>query len=143
MNPGAGNVIPGLAEASLDVRHRDDGIRECAAKACLDGAQSIAQRRGVELTTEPLLDQAAVPCDSRLTGILARSVARAGYARHTLTSGAGHDAMIVAPHMPMTMLFVRSPGGISHHPAESVYAADVAAAIATGQCFLRELEGEI
>jgi allantoate deiminase len=30
---------------------------------------------------------------------------------------------------PVTMLFVRCAGGISHHPAESVAAEDVAAAI--------------
>ena len=37
-----------------------------------------------------------------------------------MTSGAGHDAMIVAARMPAAMLFLRSPGGISHHPDESV-----------------------
>ena len=37
-----------------------------------------------------------------------------------LTSGAGHDAMVLAPRMPVAMLFLRSPGGISHHPDEAV-----------------------
>ena len=38
------------------------------------------------------------------------------------------------------MLFLRSPGGISHHPDESVRAADVEAALAAGVRFLEELE---
>jgi allantoate deiminase len=37
------------------------------------------------------------------------------------------------------MLFVRSPGGISHHPDESVIAADVEAAINVGLRFVRDL----
>jgi allantoate deiminase len=50
-------------------------------------------------------------------------------------SGAGHDAMVLAsagaPAVPTTMLFVRSPGGLSHHPDESVREQDVEAALAT------------
>jgi allantoate deiminase len=56
-----------------------------------------------------------------------------------MASGAGHDAMIVASRMPAAMLFVRSPGGISHHPDEAVEVDDVAAAIAAGGAFLEDL----
>ena len=47
----------------------------------------------------------------------------------TLPSGAGHDAIAMAERWPSAMLFVRCKGGISHHPAESVTADDVALAI--------------
>jgi allantoate deiminase len=57
-----------------------------------------------------------------------------------MPSGAGHDAMIMAKRMPAALLFLRSPGGISHHPDESVLAQDVAAALATGEHFLEQLE---
>jgi allantoate deiminase len=40
---------------------------------------------------------------------------------------------------PAAMLFVRCGGGISHHPDESVEAADVAAAIDRLEHFLRAL----
>jgi allantoate deiminase len=42
--------------------------------------------------------------------------------------------------MPVAMLFLRSPGGISHHPDETVLAEDVAAGLATGMRFLESLE---
>jgi allantoate deiminase len=58
--------------------------------------------------------------------------------RHMM-SGAGHDAMILAPHVPTAMLFLRSPGGISHHPDESVIPADVEAAIEVGLRFVRNV----
>ena len=54
-----------------------------------------------------------------------------------LPSGAGHDAAMMAHIAPAAMLFVRCRGGISHHPAESVEEADVAAAIAALERLLR------
>jgi allantoate deiminase len=81
-----------------------------------------------------------VACDARLTAVLARAVERSSSPVHRMTSGAGHDAMILGAIAPITMLFLRSPGGISHHPAEAVRAADVEAAFAAGLVFLEELE---
>ena len=85
------------------------------------------------------LDQPAVPMDRGLVERLGRAVDRCGLPRHGLASGAGHDAMILADCMPAGMLFVRSPGGISHHPDESVLVDDVAAALEVGERFLADL----
>jgi allantoate deiminase len=49
--------------------------------------------------------------------------------------------MIMAACMPVAMLFLRSPGGISHHPDETVLDEDVVAALGTGLAFLDELAG--
>jgi allantoate deiminase len=57
-----------------------------------------------------------------------------------MPSGAGHDAMILAPKIPAAMLFLRSPGGISHHPDENVLVEDVAAALNAGMRFLEQWE---
>jgi allantoate deiminase len=56
-----------------------------------------------------------------------------------MTSGAGHDAMIVAEKTPAAMIFLRSPGGISHDPAESVEVEDVAKAFECGLHLLDQL----
>lgn len=140
VEPGAGNVIAGSARVSLDVRHPRDGRRRSAIDRILESAQDIAGRRGVVLSVRLLLDQAAVPMDATLTCLLERA---AGQHAHRMTSGAGHDAMIVARCMPAAMLFVRSPGGISHHPDERVNASDVDAALGVGMRFLDELEASL
>jgi allantoate deiminase len=57
-----------------------------------------------------------------------------------MTSGAGHDAMVLAKKVPATMLFLRSPGGISHHPDESVLLEDVQCALNAGLYFLKHLD---
>jgi allantoate deiminase len=138
--PGAGNVIAGSAAMSLDVRHVDDAIRTGVVARLLDCARQIAARRGLTFTSELRLDQPAAPMDAGLTEVLAQAVRAGGHSDHRMASGAGHDAMIMAKQMPAAMLFLRSPGGISHHPDESVLAQDVAAALETGVHFLEQLE---
>jgi allantoate deiminase len=41
------------------------------------------------------------------------------------------------------MLFLRSPGGLSHHPSEAVRREDVAAALRVGSFFLERVAAEI
>jgi allantoate deiminase len=137
--PGAGNVIPGLAIASLDVRHALDEVRERALNVLLDGAEHIARRREVKLSGESRLEQPAVALDFEM---VEEAVQAAGFPVHRMVSGAGHDAMILARKVPAAMLFVRSPSGISHHPDESVLAEDVDAALAVGAQVLREWRPE-
>jgi allantoate deiminase len=56
-----------------------------------------------------------------------------------MVSGAGHDAMILAQKVPSAMIFLRSPGGISHNPKESVLVEDVAMALESGLHLLDQL----
>ena len=141
--PGAaGNVIPGRCAASLDVRHADDTVREAAVRHLIDFAKAAATLRGVSVAYEISLEKAAVPMDRKLTSMLTKAVeAITGEAR-VLTSGAGHDAMIVARRLPAAMLFLRSPGGLSHHPDEVVLVDDVEAALSAGVEFLRSLRDD-
>jgi len=139
-SPGATNVIPGAAKASLDVRHAENGVRHNLVKRLLRCADQIAAGRCLTVSWKQHLDQTAVAMDPDLTQLLERAVAATGHPIHRMPSGAGHDAMIVARRMPAAMLFLRSPGGISHHPDESVLAGDVVAALEAGMHFLEALE---
>jgi allantoate deiminase len=47
--------------------------------------------------------------------------------------------MILAAKVPSAMIFLRTPGGISHHPSESVEVRDVAKAIDCGVHLLDQL----
>ena len=128
VQPGAGNVIPGHVELSLDVRHAETGDRTRieAGLAMLDRATAIAARRKVSVEVQPLADNASVACSERLTSLLVRAV---GGDVVQLTSGAGHDAVAMSSLTDVGMLFVRCKGGVSHNPAESVTTEDVAVAI--------------
>lgn len=140
VEPGAGNVVPGRAVVSLDVRHPADRMRKTAVERLWRAADEIATRRGLKLTCEPRLDQPSVAMDPAIAAMLDRALEQSGAPAHRMSSGAGHDAMVLATKMPAGMLFLRCEGGISHHPAENVREDDVAAALDAGLKFLDELE---
>jgi allantoate deiminase len=137
--PNASNVIAGAVTLSLDVRNAHDRGREAAVADMLERAARIGERRGVRVTTHLQMTQPAVPMDERLTAILEESLVATGFPPRRLPSGAGHDAMVMATRLPTAMLFLRSPGGISHHPAETVREVDVAAALSVAHHFLHRL----
>lgn len=140
VEPGASNVIPGCVRASLDVRSTSDAIRTQAASSLVESAQAIASRRGLQFACLAHSEQPATRMDLGFTACLARAVEQSGAPVHRMSSGAGHDAMILAQRFPTAMLFVRSPGGISHHPDESVRVEDVARALDACALFLEGLE---
>jgi allantoate deiminase len=139
VKPGAANVIPGETELSLDVRHQNDNARKAAVDYMIREAEDIAQTRGLRLETVALLDQQAVPMNAFLVEQIVESIRKIGCEPYRMVSGAGHDAMILASKIPSAMIFLRTPGGISHDPAESVEAEDVAKSIECGVQLLNHL----
>ncbi|MGH9606579.1 MAG: allantoate amidohydrolase [Terracidiphilus sp.] len=140
--PNASNVVPGAVTATLDARHAQDAARAAAVESLLECAGAIAARRGLALNCIRQMDQPAVPMDEQLTAFVAEAIGAAGFPVKRMASGAGHDAMVMAARVPTAMLFLRSPGGVSHHPAEAVLEEDVEAALLVGRKFLERLAAE-
>jgi allantoate deiminase len=136
VEPNATNVIAGLVRASLDLRHASDKTRCGAVTALVEETRQIGSRRSITVDVVPTLDQPATAMDRNLVQRLTQAVEAAGYPVHTMMSGAGHDAMVLAPVIPSAMLFLRSPSGLSHHPDETVLPEDVEAALEVGLRFI-------
>jgi allantoate deiminase len=134
--PGAANVIASEARVTLDVRHRSDEVREREAKGLIVLAQEIARYRGLTLRHRILSFQPSVAMSPSLLDQVEESIRRTGAEPHRMVSGAGHDAMIMAEKVPSAMIFLRTPGGVSHSPAEAVLVEDVARAIEAGSNLL-------
>jgi allantoate deiminase len=137
--PGATNVIAGEARLTLDVRHSSNEVRSRAVDDLITKSEEIAQRRGLSTGRNVLLNQQAVAMDPFLVNQIEDSIRHAGCEPHRMASGAGHDAMILAEKVPAGMIFLRTPGGISHDPAESVSVEDVEKAIECGVHLLHRL----
>ena len=138
-SPGASNVIAAEAVLTLDVRHARDAVRQKALRQLAGRARRIARQRRLTLTWEVTQDNDAVACSKQLTALLARSV-RAQQGRCLeLTSGAGHDAVVMSATASIAMLFVRCRGGLSHHADEYVAPADVEVALRVIVDFLERL----
>jgi allantoate deiminase len=142
-SPNATNVVAGIALMTLDARHPHDAVRLGAVNELIEMANSIAERRGLAMQSTRQMDQPAVSMDERLTAYVVEAIEAAGFPPKRMHSGAGHDAMVVASRMPTAMLFLRSPGGISHNPAEAVRTEDVEAALEVMSVFLQRVAGEV
>jgi allantoate deiminase len=140
VKPGASNVIPGLVTMSLDVRHQSDVRRATAVKKLQVRAQTISKRTGVKLIWTVIQDTKTMSCDPALTNLMRKATARNEREVLALPSGAGHDAAAISAICPVSMLFLRCKGGVSHHPDESVKTADVAKGIAVMTDFLLALK---
>ena len=118
VEPGGKNVIPGACEFSVDVRaaHREDFCTlDERTRAVLE---RIAREEGLELTVREIYRLDPVPLDTGLIDTLARAAELEGVSARRMPSGAGHDAQVLAQHVPSGMIFVPSRGGVSHSPAE-------------------------
>lgn len=127
--PGAPNVIPGEVRFTVDVRSPSDKVRARAVKAVLAALKKIAKARRVSVAHEIYYDAPAALMDTRVVDAVVQAITATGHAPLLLSSGAGHDAMAIAPHWPAAMMFVRCKDGISHNPAESITVSDADAAV--------------
>ena len=137
--PGATNVIPDEVRMTLDIRHKSDEVRSRAVQELMGRAAEIAKNRRLSLQWNSMLEQNAVPMDDLMTREIEAAIRNSCCEPYRMTSGAGHDAMILAERVPSGMIFLRSPGGISHDPAEAVLMEDVESAIETGIQLLNRL----
>jgi len=127
--PGASNVISGRADFNIEIRHADDDVRSEAAEKIIETGHEVAEKSGTTFEIIEREEQPAVLTDDRLCKALAASIKRAGHTVRNMVSGAGHDSVVMAGLTPTATLFLRNPGGISHHPDEQVDEQDVAVAI--------------
>lgn len=116
--PDVINVIPRKATFTVDLRDPDEGRLQAAEKRLADFLVEIAAREGVKIETERLVRFEPVVFDAGLADEIEASAKRFGFTHRRMTSGAGHDAQMIARIAPSAMIFVPSRGGISHNPRE-------------------------
>jgi allantoate deiminase len=139
VEPGVANVIAGEASLSLDVRHASDDLRLGAVQDLTRHAEQIALRRKLSVRSRTVINQQRVAMDPFLSRQIEEAIQKTGCKPHRMVSGAGHDAMVLAEKIPVAMIFLRTPGGISHDPAESVAVEDIAKAVECGLHLLDQL----
>ena len=138
-SPGAINIIPGRVVCSLDIRHASDAVRERMTEQLIAATRADCAERDIVLVARRTSDQPSVAMDGALITGLVAAAEEAEFPARRMNSGAGHDAMILATKVPAAMLFMRTPGGVSHHPSEAVAMEDVQAAMETCRRFLAGL----
>ncbi|MFE7797488.1 allantoate amidohydrolase [Nocardia sp. NPDC057440] len=135
--PGGTNVIASTVDLWLDARVPGAGRTAALVDDIAEIARIAAAEEGctVTVTGESYSDDVVFdePLRRRMDGVLGGVPA--------LPTGAGHDAGILAAHVPTGMLYVRNPTGISHAPEEHAEPIDVDFGAVSLAHVLEELAG--
>lgn len=126
LEPGAPSIIPGRAEVMFQFRDADPAklaeLEEVLRKVVAD-----ADRNGpCDARVETVSRSIPAVMDDAIQDAFAKGGEEHCPGKYTrMPSGAGHDAQIIARHLPAGMLFVPSIGGISHHWTENTSDEDI------------------
>ncbi|MBL8292242.1 MAG: Zn-dependent hydrolase [Bryobacterales bacterium] len=137
--PNAINVIPSRATFTIDLRDpNEDSLQEqeAALSAFFD---SLSEEEHVTISVERLARFQPVQFDQRIVALIEQAARDRGLTSMRMTSGAGHDAQMIARIAPTAMIFVPSVGGVSHNPKE--FTPD--AALVAGANILLDLAREV
>jgi N-carbamoyl-L-amino-acid hydrolase len=118
--PNSRNVIPGEVRFSVEFRHPSDAEVDRLDAQFPREAGFIARDCGVELRLTQLFKIPAQPFDPGCVDLVRQGAAKLGYSTREIVSGAGHDAVYVARHVPTAMIFTPCKDGLSHNEAESI-----------------------
>lgn len=125
--PDAINVIPSRAVFTVDLRDPDDERLQALEAALAAELRVIIAEEGVTVTVERLARFEPVTFDGAIVEMIEASAAARRLKSRRMTSGAGHDAQMIARIAPAAMIFVPSRDGISHNPREHTDPADLVA----------------
>ena len=118
LEPDLINVIPRKATFTVDLRDPGEQRLQAAERRLADFLATLAGREGVTVETEQLVRFEPVVFDTALADRIQAAAQRRGLPHRRMTSGAGHDAQMLARIASSAMIFVPSRGGISHNPRE-------------------------
>ncbi|WP_428486082.1 Zn-dependent hydrolase [Rhodopila sp.] len=118
--PNSRNVVPGEVRFSVEFRHPAMAEVDVLHADFPPAAQAIAAACGVRLELTALFKIPAQPFDPVCVDLVRQGAAKLGYSAREIVSGAAHDAVYVARHVPTAMIFTPCKDGLSHNEAESI-----------------------
>jgi N-carbamoyl-L-amino-acid hydrolase len=125
LDPDLVNVIPRTATLTVDVRNTDEATLQLAERRIESAVARFAAAEGVTVESRSLARFAPVDFDPTMVDLVETTASELGYSTKRMSSGAGHDAQMLARVCPTSMVFVPSAGGLSHNLAEHTDAADL------------------
>jgi ureidoglycolate amidohydrolase len=116
--PGAVNSIPSRVKLETDIRDIDGARRDSVLDALRGKCAEIAERRGVNITSELVNADPPTVSDENILSALEESAIAAGKTYKRMVARAYHDTSFVSCIAPVAMLFIPCRGGVSHRPDE-------------------------
>lgn len=118
--PNSRNIIPGKVVFTIDFRHPEKAVIDDMEMRLRDGAKSIANDIGLELSIEEVGGFDPVSFDENCVNAVRSAAERLGYSHQNIVSGAGHDACWINRVAPTSMVMCPCVDGLSHNEAEEI-----------------------
>lgn len=125
--PNAVNVVPSLATFTVDLRDPNEQRLQDEEQALANYLKELSASEEVSITSEQLVRFQPVSFDETIVKLIEQVASSHGLPSRRMTSGAGHDAQMMARICPTAMIFVPSIDGISHNPKEYTKDTDLIA----------------
>lgn len=127
LHPNLINVIAARAKLTVDLRNTDETLLQQAEQRFAHFLRQLADDEGAQIEARSLARFEPVLFDPGVADLVADTARQLGHTCRPMTSGAGHDAQMLARICPSAMIFVPSFKGISHNAAEHTEPAHLSA----------------
>lgn len=127
LHPNLINVIASRAKLTVDLRNTDEAALQEAEQRLAHFLDELTRSESVTIEARRLARFEPVGFDANIVRLIEATADELGFSHRRMTSGAGHDAQMLARLCPTAMIFVPSVKGISHNPAEHTEAKDLEA----------------
>ena len=138
--PNNVTTVPGEVTVWVDVRDVDADQQRRAARRICERVTEIAERRSLRLAHEVLSTLPPVVLAAWPRALARSECHERRIPFRVMSSGAGHDAAIVARRASAALVFVPCRGGVSHSPAESADPHDIASAAELVACVIQRID---
>jgi N-carbamoyl-L-amino-acid hydrolase len=124
--PNAPSVVPGHAEMQVQFRDADPACLDACEESLLALVAEAGRTGPCEIEIAPVGHSEPRPMDPGFQALIEAAAEEHAPGMHMrMPSAAGHDAAVLAEHMPAGMMFVPSFGGVSHHWSEDTREDDI------------------
>jgi beta-ureidopropionase / N-carbamoyl-L-amino-acid hydrolase len=117
--PASPNVIPGVVEMTVDLRHENGAELTRMDSAFRAVVATVAQENKLESEIDLTVESPPIPFNPVLVGFVRDAAEALGFSHLDIVSGAGHDAFHMARRVPTAMIFIPCENGISHNESEN------------------------
>jgi hydantoinase/carbamoylase family amidase len=141
VHPGAANVVAGLASGIVDVRAQSQSLLAQYRARLQTAGDTLGSRRRVTVRLEEISGEKPGGLDPGVMTIMRQVFTQRGLPPLEIPSWPSHDSLPLSRHLPVGMLFVRNPSGVSHNVQEDLNSEDIALAIAVFDEIVKRASG--
>ncbi|MDT4831341.1 N-carbamoyl-L-amino acid hydrolase [compost metagenome] len=125
LTPNAANAVPGRVEMVLEVRSDSNAVLDGFPETLMEGVAEGLKALRLNASVAPVSRALPTDCSPLVMDAVEVAAGQLGYASMRLPSGAGHDAVYMAPTGPIGMIFIPCLNGRSHCPEEWIEPAQL------------------